>query len=136
MSKLTARFPIFGDTYVGGVLRQFIAELERALALVRIDTTTLQTSVSSGDTYAITGSDNLLVCDTSTDDITVQLPAPSADLVRDKHEVHIKKSSDSNLLYITPTGGATTDFGTDTLIVRNNGTSLHLRAVTGGWRII
>ncbi len=136
MSKLTARFPIFGESYAGTTFRQFIAELERALAFVRIDTTTLQTSVSSGATYEITGSDNLVVCDTSTDDITVQLPAPSADLIRDKHEVHIKKSSNSNLLYITPTGGATTDFGTDTLIVRNNGTSLHMRAVTNGWRII
>ncbi len=136
MSKLTARFPIFGESYVGSTFRQFIAELERALARIRIDTTTLQTFVSSGDTYVVTGSDNLLICDTSTDDITVELPAPSDALVKDKHEVHIKKSSNSNILYITPTGGATTDFDTDTLVIRNNGTSLHFRAVTGGWRII
>lgn len=136
MSKLVARFPRFGDSYVGTTFRQLIAELERVFARVRIDVSEIQTSVASGATYAVTAADSLVVCDTSTDDITVNLGAPTDELVLEKFEVNIKKGSASNILYITPTGGATTDFGTDTLVIRNIGTSLRFRAVTGGWRIV
>lgn len=137
MAKLTARFPNFGESYVGGVMRAFVAELERAFERIQVDETSIRSSVSYADSpYSVTARDSLVECDTTSGNITVYLGIPTEDLIRQKFEANIKKSAEGNLLYITPTGGATTDFGTDTIVVRNLGTSLCFRAVTNGWRIV
>ena len=136
MSRLVARFGQFGDQYNGPQIRQFVAELERSLSMVSIDSTHPRGSVAGGQTYAVTAQDNLLLCDTSSGNITVQLPIPNDQLVLQKFEVNVKKEASANALYITPTGGAVTDFGTDTIEIFNKGTSLCFRAVEDGWRIV
>ncbi len=136
MARLVARFQQFGDQYLGSSMRQFVAELERALSSVSIDSTLPRGQVTGPTTYTVTQNDNLLLCDTTSGNITVQLGIPETQLVLQKFEVNIKKDASPNTLYITPTGGAVTDFGTATIQVFNKGTSLCFRAADDGWRIV
>ncbi len=134
MGNLVGNFGLFGDQYDGMKMRSFIAELERTLRKVSVDGT--ETRSTATGTVDITSADNLILCDTSSADVTVNLPQPDNALVLAKHKVNVKKESANNILYIVPTGGAGTDFRTDTLVIRNRGTSLCFRAVEDGWRIV
>lgn len=136
MSTLLARFGIFGEKYDGRQMRALISELERVLSQVEIDGTAPRSTVASGTTYAVTATDKFILCDTTTADITIQLPLPENTLVLTKHEVNVKKEAAANVLYITPTGVAVTDYGTSTIVVNNKGTSLCFRATEDGWRIV
>ena len=136
MSKLLTRLGQFNDTYNGAQQRSLVSEIERALAKVQPDETNPQTAVAGGATYEITGFDNLVLCDTSAGNVTVELPLPEARLAAAKFEVNVKKDASANRLTITPTGGAVTDFGTDSIYVYNKGTSLCFRAAPDGWRIV
>ena len=88
------------------------------------------TNISTAGTYTVTRADELLLCDTSSGIITIQLPVAASG-----REFQIVKTVEPNALIIKPeTGEAIT--GSTGLVIYGRYTSLHLKAVVGGYILI
>ena len=133
MGRLTTQLQRFGEVYRAFEIRALTRQLEALFAKVHVDETRQSYGVT-GD-YTLTLADGMIEVDTSTAPVTITLPGAGEDLVAEKREFTVKKSTAGNYLRILPTGSDTIDYSTG-VIVYNRGTSLTFRAVTGGWRIV
>lgn len=81
----------------------------------------------TGD-YEPTKADYLILCDTSLNDIRITMPLAALG-----REFQIVKISEANRVFIDPTPPDHIRFSLTGAIIYNIGTSLHLKAITGGW---
>ena len=84
----------------------------------------------TGD-HTLSGREELILVDTTAQSITVTLPVAAKG-----REYQIVKVSSKNALYIIPANPDTVCGGTSGLVVYNAYTSLHLKAITGGYILI
>lgn len=89
------------------------------------------TGVSAPGTYLVTRADELLLCDTSSGIITVQLP-----LAARGREFQVVKTAEPNALIVMPEAGESITGNFSGLIIYGKYTSLHLKAITGGYILI
>lgn len=108
--------------------------IEQTFARIKVDETNGAASVSSA-TYTVTAADSLLLCNTTSTNITLTLPEVSTSMVSDKFEVIVKKTAAANTLTVATTGSDLLD-GSATASITTIYTALHLRAITGGWAVI
>lgn len=79
-------------------------------------------------TYDITRADELLLVDTSASSVTIQTPAASRG-----REFQIVKMTPQNALIVLPAAGETILGSTSGAIIYGQFTSLHLKAISGGY---
>lgn len=89
------------------------------------------TNISASGIYSVTRADELLLCDTSSGIITIQLPAAA-----NGREFQIAKTSAANALIIVPESGDTILGSTEGLVIYGKFTSLHLKAIAGGYILL
>ena len=89
------------------------------------------TDIVAAGTYLVTRADELLLCDTSSGIITVQLP-----LAARGREFKVVKTAEPNALIILPEAGESITGSFSGLAVYGKYTSLHLKAITGGYILI
>lgn len=131
MGRLVVQLPKFGEMFDGNLVRSLMRQLEDTFKLISVDRTTPQTNVTA-TTYTPTISDSLIYCDTSSNNITVTLPASTETAVNDKLTFIVKKAASANTLTILPTGSDTLD-GATGIVLYNRGSAIDFRAVSGGW---
>lgn len=88
------------------------------------------TNISTTGTYTVTRADELLLCDTSSGIITLQLPVSA-----NGREFQIVKTAEPNALIIKPEPGEAIT-GSTGLVIYGKYTSLHLKAVVGGYILV
>lgn len=89
------------------------------------------TNVSTAGIYSVTRADELLLCDTSSGIITVQLPVSA-----NGREFQVVKIAEPNALIIRPEAGENITGSTEGLVIYGKYTSLHLKAISGGYILI
>jgi len=89
------------------------------------------TTISASGIYLVSRAEQLLLCDTSSGIITIQLPAAA-----NGREFQIAKTSAANALIIVPESGDTILGSTEGLVIYGKFTSLHLKAIAGGYILL
>jgi hypothetical protein len=84
-------------------------------------------NVVTGD-YTLTKADEILLVDTSSASITITMP-----LAEKGREFQIIKYAPQNALWIVPTAPDTIIGSATGVVLYNQFSSLHFKAVTGGW---
>lgn len=86
------------------------------------------TSVITGPTYSATWRDELLLADTSANNVTITLP-----LAQNGREYEVVKMQPQNILYILPTAPDTVLGSTLGVQVFNQFTAIRFKSVPGGY---
>lgn len=134
MTRLTTRFIGFFDKeYNAEKFRQLCVSLESLFARITVDDTFGATAVATAHT--VDANDSLLLCDTTSGNITVTLPEVSTDMIKNRFSVIIKKQIAANTLTIARSGTDTID-GATSVALTTQYSARHVRAITGGWAII
>lgn len=81
--------------------------------------------------YTMTKGDELLMVDTTAGDVTITLP-----LAANGREFQVVKKVNANALFIVPTPTNNIIGSTDGVVVYNRFTSLHIKAIPGGYILI
>lgn len=88
-------------------------------------------TITITDDYSPTSNDYLILCDTTNNDIRITMP-----LAGFGREYQIVKVAEANRVFIDPTSPDHVRGSLTGLIIYNIYTSLHLKAITGGWILV
>ena len=133
MSRLTARFPSFGDVYDALRMRELVRHLETLFSQVVVDSSRGAYTVSTDTTLGVL--DEVVLVDTTSVGVEITLPEISDEMVRGKREYEIVKTVSANTLTISPTGEDTI-VGEPDALVTVQWTALRFRATSGNWVLI
>lgn len=131
--RLVVRFPDFAEVYDGTRMRALVRYLEQLFAKVTVDTT--RATYTATASMTLSDEDEVVLVDTSSASLVVTLPEISDDMIREKREFEVVKTSAANTLTITP-GGTDTLVGETDARVTAQWTALRFRAASGNWVLI
>lgn len=114
--------------------RTIIRAIEQVLRNITVDTTLPYRTITD-TSYTPVQEDSFIVGDTTSNDVTINLPAVTAEAIRAKHQLVFKKVATGNFMILDAAGSDTID-GAGTYTLTSRWDSATLRAVSGGWYVI
>lgn len=128
--------PVFGDVYDGRLIKTFAREVERAFFRVKEKTEHRERTVTSDYTVTKEDVEALLDIDTSGGNVIITLPLSSDTMLEIEFEIHIRKINLGGGSLRIVTQGSDLILGVNEIRVLSQWTSMHIRAIEGGFAVI